>query len=271
MLGGLRGALSRFFIADGLFLAAGLAFFFLICLIPLVLLGVSLVGFVLTTEEAAREVVGQLTRNLPVYRRDLSRVLFRIIEIRGISGILGTVILILFSTPLFSASRQVMHRLLGVKAGGSFVRNLAVDAFMVLLLGVLLFAATIVTWTFDWFRQTVPALLPVPPAWMEAGSVLFSVGLSGAMFYLGYRHLPRRRVGVGPALAGAALASLLWEVAKRLFALYIRNVGIYHLVYGPLGVLVAFVMFVYYSAVVFVLGAAYVAELETRGRGARRE
>jgi uncharacterized BrkB/YihY/UPF0761 family membrane protein len=43
-------------------------------------------------------------------------------------------------------------------------------------------------------------------------------------------------------------------------------VGLYDQIYGPLGVLVAFVMFVYYSAVVFVLGAAYVAVLDARRR-----
>ena len=53
-----RGAVSRFIAADGFFMSAGLAFFFLVSLIPLVLLGVSMVGFVLSGEEAARHVVG---------------------------------------------------------------------------------------------------------------------------------------------------------------------------------------------------------------------
>ena len=67
-------------------------------------------------------------------------------------------------------------------------------------------------------------------------------------------------------LAGAILASLLWEVAKQLFGLYIQNVGLYDQIYGPLGILVAFVMFVYYSAIVFVFSGAFVATLESRRR-----
>ena len=86
------------------------------------------------------------------------------------------------------------------------------------------------------------------------------------MFYLGYRYVPRRHVRVGAALPGAIVASLLWELAKQLFSLYIRKIGIYDQIYGPLGVLVAFVMFVYYSAIVFVFGAAYVAALDAKGR-----
>ena len=58
---------------------------------------------------------------------------------------------------------------------------------------------------------------------------------------------------------------LFRSVAKRLFRLYVRNVAVYGQIYGPLAVLVAFVMFVYYSALVFILGAECVAGLE-RGR-----
>ena len=54
MFAGVRGAYARFFAADGLFVSAGLAFFFLVTMIPLVLLSVSIVGFVLTSEQAGR-------------------------------------------------------------------------------------------------------------------------------------------------------------------------------------------------------------------------
>jgi len=270
VIGSLRGAVSRFFAADGFFLAAGLSFFFLVCMIPLVLLGVSTVGFVLSTEEAGREVVGQLTRNFPVYKREISRVLLAIVNARTVSGLLGTVILVFFSTPLFSASRLALHRVLGIRIAGGFFRNLARDTAMVLLLGVLLFAASTVTWVFQWFRELLLELVFEPvrasPRWIETMTTGLSIVLSTIMFYLAYRFVPRRRVRGSAAFAGAVLASLLWEIAKQLFRLYIRSVGLYDQIYGPLGVLVAFVMFVYYSAIVFVFGGAYVAALDSRRR-----
>lgn len=264
MIRSLRVAVSRFFGENGLFLAAGLSFFFLVCMIPLTLLGVATVGFVLSDEQAEEEVVGQLARNFPVYRREIARALHGIVETRAASGVLGTVILVFFSTPLFSSSRLVLHRMLGVRAGGNFFSNLAIDAGMVLLLGVLLFAASTVTWIFQWFQAQFLAWVKVPTHWVKAAATGLSLGLSTTMLYLAYRYVPRRRVRVGAALAGGILASLLWEVAKQLFGLYIRQVGIYDQIYGPLGVLVAFAMFVYYTAVVFVFGAAYVAALDSR-------
>src|SRR5262249_49358078 len=105
MIGALRSAGGRVYALDGLVLGAGPAFASLICMIPLVLLSVSTVGFVLSGEQAAHEVVGQLARNFPVYRREITRTLLAIVESRRVSGLVGTIILILFSTQLFSAAR----------------------------------------------------------------------------------------------------------------------------------------------------------------------
>lgn len=266
MSGSPRGALSRFVAADGLFLSAGLAFFFLVCMIPIMLLGISMVGFVLSGEQAARGVVAQLAQHFPVYQRQISRALLRIVETRAASGLLGTGVLVLFSTPLLSASRLILHRLLGVKSDGGPLRNLARDAGMALLLSALLFAATTVTWLYHWFQALAVNALPMPPRWFSRASLALSLALSTVLFYLAYRYVPRRRVRVGAALAGAVLASLLWEVAKQLFGMYIQKVSVYDQIYGPLGILVAFVMFVYYSAIVFVFSGAFVAALDARRR-----
>ena len=262
MFGGVRGAYSRFFAADGLFVSAGLAFFFLMTIIPLVLLSVSSVGFVLTSEQAGREVVNQLTSNFPVYRNEISRTLLRIVQARKSSGFVGTVVLILFSTPLFGAARLVLHRLMGLKVGRGWIRGTAVDAGMVMLLSVLLFALTAITWAFYWFQVFVLAPANLPVNWLATITLGFSLVLSLIMFYLGYRYVPVRHMRPGPAFAGAAVATVLWEIAKQLFRIYIREFGVYDQIYGTLGVLVAFVMFVYYSAIVFVVGGAYAASLD---------
>jgi membrane protein len=263
MLRAFRSAFTRFYVADGLLLSSALAFSFLVCLIPLVLLGVSALGFVLSGERAAHEVVNQLARNFPVYRGEISRTLLAIVETRRASGVLGTIIMIVFASQLLGTARLVLHRVLGLRVGG-FWRDLARDAAMVLLLSFFLFVGMVATWGIEWVQGFVLHGAHVPRRWIEAGSVGFSLVLSTFMLYLGYRHLPRQRIRWTAALAGAVLASLLWELAKRLFRVYVRNVAVYGQMYGPLAVLVAFVMFVYYTCVVFVFGACYVASLETR-------
>jgi membrane protein len=263
---GFRGAVARFMAESGFFLAAGLAFFFLVTVIPLLLLGVSTLGFVFSSQDASRDLVEQVTRNFPVYRREITAAILRIVETRAVSGLAGSVILIFFSTPLLGATRLVLHRMLGVRTGPGYVHGLLLDSGMVLILTVLLFAASSVTWLFEWFQDFVLRPAHLATEWTYATTLGFSIALSTIMFGFAYRYVPRQRPHRWAALVGAILAAVLWEIAKQLFRLYIRKVGVYDQIYGPLGVLVAFVMFVYYSAIVFVFGGAYVASLDSRRR-----
>lgn len=266
MIGGLRRAVSGFFANHGFFLAAGLSFYFLVCIIPLLFLLVSVTGFVLGHDTAAAVAVEQLTRNFPVYRGEITRALLRIVRTRALSGLLGTVVLILFSTQLFGATRLVLDRLFGFRPTRGYLRGVAFDTALVFAIGPLFILSILATDLFGVLRTFLASQGPVSGQWLRHSSVLFSVLLSAVTFYLVYRFLPDRRVTRGAAVAGALLTSVLWEVAKQLFRLYIRDVGVYDQIYGPLGVLVAFVMFVYYTMVVFVLGAAYVAALTGRRR-----
>jgi len=266
---GFRNAFSGFFSHQGFFLAAGLSFYFLMCLIPILFLLVSLVGFLLSSEDASRQVLDQLAPLVPVYQKELTRFLLRIVATRNVSGIVGTVILILFSTQLFAGTRAVLDRILGGKRGRGYLKGMLVDILWIFGIWILFLASFIVTELFAWLKVFVFHPAQMPPEWIHYMSIALSIGLATMLFYLVYRHLPNRRIPRGAALAGALLASVLWEAAKRLFRLYIITVGVYDQIYGPLGALIAFVMFVYYSAVVFILGAEYVGALE-RGRFAGR-
>lgn len=263
MIRQLRQTFSGFFSHQGFFLAAGLSFYFLICLVPLLFLVVSLAGFVLSSETATRQIMDQLGQIVPVYQREITRTLQRIVATRGLSGLLGTLILVLFSTQLFAALRLVLNRILGVRER-SFWRGMLFDIGMIVVIGVLFLATIAATAVFAWFKAFVFKPAGVPVYWMEWMSIGLGLSFSTAMYFIIYRFFPRRRIFWGAALAGALLASALWEAAKYLLRLYITELGVYDQIYGPLGVLVAFVMFVYYSAVVFVLGAELVAALERR-------
>src|SRR4030095_7947545 len=113
----------------------------------------------------------------------------------------------------------------------------------------------------------------VAPRWFYWVTVGFSVSLSTIIFYSAYRYVPRRRPRAWARSLVPLLAAIRWEIAKQAFRVYIRQIAVYDQIYGPLSVLVVFVMFVYYSASVFVFGAAYVASLASRRRaqgGGRR-
>lgn len=252
---------------QGFFLAAGLSFFFMVCLIPLLFLIVSIAGFVLTSEAAAQAVLNQLSQIVPVYKKELSEALARIIESRKMSGIVGTVILVFFSTQLFAALRLILNQVFGVAQRKGLMSGLLWDVLMVFAMGGLFLASVVITDLFFWIEASVMVPARMPPRWIVSVFVALALGFNTALFFISYRYFPNRRVLVGPALAGALLASILWETAKQVFRLYIVSVGLYDQVYGPLGVLVALSMFTYYTALVFILGAEFAMVLESRRDG----
>jgi membrane protein len=75
-----------------------------------------------------------------------------------------------------------------------------------------------------------------------------------------YELVPHRRVRLRHALVGALLASVLIEVAKRSFALYIARSS-YEQVYGTLAIVPVFIFWIYLSWVLVLLGASITASL----------
>lgn len=80
--------------------------------------------------------------------------------------------------------------------------------------------------------------------------------LSSIFLTLVYRVIPNTKVPVRHALVGGFVAGVLWTVAQRLYALYAANAFTYSVIYGSLGAIPLFIIWLYVSWVVALLGAA---------------
>ena len=251
-----------------MFLASGLAFNMLVCLIPILFFLASLLGFVLSRRAAAEVVVNQLAQFVPVYKDELHRMLAEIVRRRNLSGLLGTAVLLLFASQLFASLRLVLNEVFGFTEGPGLVHEMLKDLLLLFVMGVLFLASTVIPDLFGWLEIVLMVPVGMPPEWIRSAFIALAVGFNTALFFVAYRYFPHRKVPVGAALAGALLASVLWEAAKQLFRWYILTLGVYDKIYGPLGALVALSMFAYYSGIVFVLGAEFAAAFRA-GRRAR--
>ena len=262
----LRTAVVNFRAHRGFFHAAGLAFSFLTCLVPILFFIVSLAGFVLSRKAASEVVLKQLSELLPVYKEELHASLAEIIRRRRLSGLLGTGVLLLFATQLFASLRLVLNDIFGFSRGPGLLREIGKDLLLLLLMGVLFLASILVFDLFGWIRLLLFAPAKMPAEWIRSLVMALAVSFSTMLFFVMYRYFPHQRISAGAALAGALLAGLLWEAAKQAFRWYILRVGVYDAIYGPLGALVALGMFAYYSGIVFILGAEFTGVLRSSGR-----
>jgi membrane protein len=258
-----RSAFRFFFEHDGFFLAAGLSFYVVICIVPFLLLVVAGSAFLISDDMVLREVVDRLGSLLPVYQAEMEAALRAVIDARGVTSLVGTLILVFFASQLFAATRLVLNRVFQHKGRG-LIHGMLFDMGMILSLTVGFLVSIGVSGAFAWVRGLAllagrGPLVPVALHWL---GLMLTVLLDTVLFVMIFRFVPNRRIRWGSVLIGGLATAVLWELAKQAFRWYIERAGVYSAVYGSLGVTIALMMWVYYSATVFILGAALIRGLE---------
>jgi membrane protein len=99
----------------------------------------------------------------------------------------------------------------------------------------------------------------------EAESILIRAipaSMSATAFFLLYRIVPHRKVPWRHAMVGGVVAAVLFEIAKELFAYYVRHAPAYNLIYGTFALVPIFMLWVYLSWLVVLFGAELTAGLD---------
>ena len=82
------------------------------------------------------------------------------------------------------------------------------------------------------------------------------------IFLLLYLMVPNTQVHFWSAFSGAFIASILFEISKNLFALYLTNFPVYQAIYGALAIIPLLFIWVYVSWIVILIGAQIAASLD---------
>ena len=172
----------------------------------------------------------------------------------------GLIVLLLSALIIMVSVEDTLNRIWRVSASRSRLSRFMVY-WTALTLGPLLVVSSLAlsSWLFalPWVAEApisghTETLVRLMPFAVELGS-----------FTLAYLLIPNLRVAWRHALAGGILASLLFELAKSGLGWYLRQVPTYQQIYGALAVLPIFLLWIYLSWVVVLLGASIAASLSS--------
>ncbi len=252
--------------------AAAIAFHVLFSIFPLILLITAIVGRSLRDPDVRARVVDGIMGTLPLEpaaRDQIDSLLSSGSANLAAIGLLGAIALIWSASGMLGSMRGSMELAWeGHRGTRPFVRGKLVDA--VLLTGlVTVILSSFVLGVFAGFLPRLPERIAEEPGlphdvlqlartWVGPLTSLLSTFV---VMLLAYKLLPRPRPALRYAVTAAAFGAGAFEVARRLFEIYLTSVARYDLVYGSIGSIIALLFFVYIAAIILLFGAELGASL----------
>lgn len=256
-----------------LFLAGGIAFNLILAAVPFLLLLITGATYLLPifvrgaetgASTTAQQVYEVLDRLLPAHQHgssSIDQVILDIVKTRGSVGIYSAIGFIWFSTRLFGSLRSVLASVFDIESERGIIAGKIFD-IKITIVGTLLFVANLLVSTYVMLatKSGAAALVSVGLRKDVMGGVEYWIGRGLAfsfvllMFFSLYKYLPIRHIRAKTAWVAALFTSFAFELARTIFSLYTSTFNPASLYTGTLAAIIVVVVWVYYAALIFILG-----------------
>lgn len=259
LAGTIKGAVNEFLADNCPHLAAGISYYLLLSLFPLVLAAISITGFIVREPGSADSVVNAVTSFIPVSTDFVRGVIFQVSRTWGAAGIIATIGFLWAGMAVFNAVRKSLNTAWGVKQPRPFLHERFMEFLMMIGFGALILISVGLTGAFRIIRE---ASLPVLGESIMEGGLLWYSGIiaisvfnSFLAFLFLYKLIPNTKVYWRHAAIGALAASILFEITKNIFVWSMANFATYTFVYSIVGLIIALMTWAYVSAVIMLFCA----------------
>ncbi len=245
-------------------MGAALAYYSLFSIAPLLLIVISIAGLVFGQEAARGEITGQLQSLMGAHGAFAVQSMLESVNkpVQGITATLvGVVLLLVGATSVFGELQDSLDRIWRAPVRASsglwnLIRARLLSFGMILGIGFLLMVSLVfsaaLTATTKWWG-------PLFTGWEFLANIvnfIFSFLMVTGMFAMIYKIMPRVRVRWDEVWIGAAITAVLFTIGKFVIGFYIGSSGVAS-TFGTAGSLVALLVWVYYSAQIFLMGAEF--------------
>ena len=259
------GLIKRMDEHHGFLLAGGLAFSLFICIIPFLLIIFYILGNFLNSQSVQSQVNIAINTIIPYpkYADYVNEIIFKrineVIEYKNVAGIIGALGLLFAASGLFSSMRTILNRVFGIETNVHFILGKLRDFALVLMVILIFFVTTMLSPVLDLFIQAAQQIQGLSffrsPIFEHFLLSVISLVLIFILFLILYSTVPVRKLGKNSTFISALWAAILWEVAKQGFGFYIHHFTTFGRIYGTYALVVVVAFWIYYSSIVFIVGA----------------
>ncbi len=246
-------------------MGAALAFYTLFSIAPLLLIVLSITGYVFGLEAARGEVAAQLQNLMGEQGAMAVQALLQNVNkpMDGVMAtIIGVVLLLIGATSVFAELQNSLDRIWRaperVRVNGLFalLRERLLSFGMILGIGFILMVSLVFTAAIAAISQWWSPQFKDWAMLVNMLDIVFSFVMTTAMFALIYKFMPSVKIRWDEVWIGAVITAILFTGGKLLIGLYIGRSAIAS-GFGVAGSLIALLVWVYYSAQIFLLGAEF--------------
>lgn len=259
---------------DLFFNASALTFNLFICSIPFTLILISIIGYVLSYEEALQMLIQYGSEFLPSFSyqtetsdviqgsQTVENLLNPLIGAREVFGIVGIVVLLFFTQGLLHAIKHVLFDIFDIEERQHPLMQVVYNFFWFGLFGALVFVLSMLI-SFVSFINLSEFTVPFTDVVIELPWIydflnfLIPVIFTFVVIYIVFRYLSERRIQRNIALVGALSYTLLFEIARFIISGYLEYAfSSYRYFYQGYAILIVIGIWVFYSAFLFVISVS---------------
>ena len=259
----LKETILAFIDDEGLSRGASIAFYTVTSMAPVLLIVIAIAGLAFGQEAAQNAITTQLSG---LMGQQTAQVLQSAVESAAhkTSGILATVIgivtLIVTASGVFGEMQTALNKIWKAKPKGTTVSRLirarAASLGLVAAMGFLLMVSLVVSTALTAFGSYLDAILPFGKIILSVLNFVVSLLLISFLFAAIYKILPDRNLEWNDVAFGAIVTAILFSIGKSLISRYIGSSSVASS-FGAASALIILLLWVYYSAQIFLLGAEF--------------
>ncbi len=246
-------------------LGAALAFYCAFSLAPLLIILVTLTGWIVGLEAAHANLASQLRSLFGAGTAEILLDAMRNSQSDGgmIATALSAASLLIGATTVFAALESALERIWGahaeVPAGiRGFLRARLLSFGLILAVGFLLLVSLTITTALAGVRAVVAERYAEFMIMVTAVDLLVSTSLITVLVAGIYRYLPARRLSWSSALTGALITAIFFQAGRWLIGLYLGR-STQPSAFGAAASFAAMLLWLYYTAQIFLFGAEITA------------